>query len=189
MYNLTLSSMYHTHAKAVAQRQGRPPVSSRISMYTDGPGLASAASSEDGSEKKTKQKGKITAVVDVPQSKYEYNPIDPPIIETPQLRDMGEATPPMEWIGLHRERLPHLTHQVCLSFDQDWGVDMANMRCARLLSWPFWRLREKSRTRIRRFWDRAEEWALLLLENYRGMAFIVLRTRILFKFSHVITWL
>lgn len=110
--------MYHTHAKAVAQRQGRPRVSSRISMYTDGPGPASAASSNDGLEK-SKQKGKITAVVDVPQSKYEYRPMEPPISETPQLRDMGEATPPMEWIGLHRERLPHLTHQVCSSFDGD----------------------------------------------------------------------
>jgi hypothetical protein len=63
-------------------------------------------------EASTGEKGKITAVVNVPQSKYEYNAIETPIIETPQLRDMGEATPPLEWIGLHRERLPNLTHQV-----------------------------------------------------------------------------
>lgn len=85
-------------------------------MYTDVtpgstiPSEHAAASSRSGSPEPGK--GKITAVVDVPQSKYQYNAREPPIIETPQLRDMGEATPPLEWIGLHRERLPHLTHQV-----------------------------------------------------------------------------
>lgn len=57
---------------------------------------------------------KITAVVNVPQSKYEYTPLEPPLIETPQLRDMGEATPPLEWIGLHRDRLPNVTHQIVI---------------------------------------------------------------------------
>lgn len=70
------------------------------------------AEGDDG-KKKTRQ-GKITAEVDLPQSKYEYNPLEPPIIETPQLRDMGEATPPLEWIGLHRDRLPNLTHQIVI---------------------------------------------------------------------------
>ncbi|KAI8954461.1 hypothetical protein F4801DRAFT_503503 [Xylaria longipes] len=28
--------------------------------------------------------------------------------------DMGEATPPLEWIGLHRDRLPNLTHQIVI---------------------------------------------------------------------------
>lgn len=42
---------------------------------------------------------------------YDYLPIKPPIIAQPQLRDMGEATPPVEWIGLHRKKLPSLTHQ------------------------------------------------------------------------------
>ncbi|KAI5783158.1 hypothetical protein DFH27DRAFT_276125 [Peziza echinospora] len=59
-------------------------------------------------------KGKITAVVNVPQSRYEYKPLEPPLIETPQLRDMGEATPPLEWIGLNRDRLPNLTHQIVI---------------------------------------------------------------------------
>lgn len=57
---------------------------------------------------------KITAVVNVPQSRYEYTALEPPIIETPQLRDMGEATPPLEWIGLHRDRLPNVTHQIVI---------------------------------------------------------------------------
>jgi phosphoenolpyruvate carboxylase len=65
------------------------------------------AQSEAGQEK-------ITAVVNVPQSKYEYTALEPPLIETPQLRDMGEATPPLEWIGLHRDRLPNVTHQIVI---------------------------------------------------------------------------
>lgn len=65
-------------------------------------------------QQKQKKQGKITAEVDLPQSKYEYFAIEPPVIETPQLRDMGEATPPLEWIGLHRERLPNLTHQIVI---------------------------------------------------------------------------
>ncbi|AEO66802.1 uncharacterized protein THITE_2115229 [Thermothielavioides terrestris NRRL 8126] len=57
---------------------------------------------------------KITAEVKVPLSKYEYVALEPPVIETPQLRDMGEATPPLEWIGLNRDRLPNLTHQIVI---------------------------------------------------------------------------
>ncbi|KAF8249912.1 hypothetical protein K440DRAFT_581558 [Wilcoxina mikolae CBS 423.85] len=126
----TIKNMYQNHVRTFAHTQGRAPVSSRISMYTDVTS-GSVASSEHaiaagspvpaGSDKdeklekaKNSEKGKIMAVVDVPQSKYEYNAIEPPIIETPQLRDMGEATPPMEWVGLHRERLPHLTHQIVI---------------------------------------------------------------------------
>ena len=42
---------------------------------------------------------------------YSYVSVEPAIIETPQLRQMGEATPPMEWIGVNRMRLPAFTHQ------------------------------------------------------------------------------
>ncbi|KAA8917047.1 hypothetical protein TRICI_000795 [Trichomonascus ciferrii] len=47
-------------------------------------------------------------------SAYSYIPREPPIIAAPQLRDMGDATPPIEWIGLHRQRFPGLTHQVVI---------------------------------------------------------------------------
>ncbi|KAL2175609.1 uncharacterized protein P884DRAFT_205389 [Thermothelomyces heterothallicus CBS 202.75] len=92
---------------------------------------ATTASPEEGQEQKQPQQqqgeraattttttttgsNKITAEVKVPQSKYEYVALEPPIIETPQLRDMGEATPPLEWIGLNRDRLPNLTHQIVI---------------------------------------------------------------------------
>ncbi|KAL7785183.1 hypothetical protein V8C37DRAFT_323704 [Trichoderma ceciliae] len=68
----------------------------------------------EGGRREGGEQQKITAEVNVPQSKYEYLALEPPIIETPQLRDMGEATPPLEWIGLHRDRLPNLTHQIVI---------------------------------------------------------------------------
>lgn len=42
---------------------------------------------------------------------FTYFAVEPAIVETPQLRQMGEATPPMEWIGVNRMRLPVFTHQ------------------------------------------------------------------------------
>ncbi|KAK4126108.1 hypothetical protein N657DRAFT_592204 [Parathielavia appendiculata] len=67
-----------------------------------------------GGQTTTTASNKITAEVKVPQSRYEYVALEPPVIETPQLRDMGEATPPLEWIGLNRDRLPNLTHQIVI---------------------------------------------------------------------------
>ncbi|KAG7721065.1 hypothetical protein KL949_000797 [Ogataea haglerorum] len=43
--------------------------------------------------------------------KYVYVPLEEPHIETPKLRDLGNATPPLEWFGLHRNKFPNLTHQ------------------------------------------------------------------------------
>jgi hypothetical protein len=46
--------------------------------------------------------------------KYIYDAIVEPNIETPQLKDLGSATPPLEWFGLHRDKFPNLTHQVAI---------------------------------------------------------------------------
>lgn len=43
--------------------------------------------------------------------KYIYQSTEEPVIETPQLKDLGSATPPLEWFGLHRNKFPNLTHQ------------------------------------------------------------------------------
>lgn len=102
--------MWANHVKAMAQRQGKTVTNSRISISTGSPAPSEVADDEN------KEQRKITAVVNVPQSRYEYTALEPPVIETPQLRDMGEATPPLEWIGLHRDRLPNLTHQASSSF-------------------------------------------------------------------------
>ena len=83
-----IRGMWATHSKALAQRLGKPlrPSALKITGVPD---------KEDIDEKSGEQR-KITAEVNVPQSKYNYTPLEPPIIETPQLRDMGEATPPLE---------------------------------------------------------------------------------------------
>ncbi|KAJ5329872.1 hypothetical protein N7452_010262 [Penicillium brevicompactum] len=103
-----IRDMWETHSRALASRLGKPLPPSAVRI-TGGPG-----SSPEGSGDSSEKQEKITAVVNVPQSKYTYTALEPPIIETPQLRDMGEATPPLEWIGLQRDKLPNVTHQIII---------------------------------------------------------------------------
>jgi len=113
-----IKGMYVTHTRALASRLGKPLPESAVKI-TAGPQKDTEGGSDapkdtlqpPGSEL---EQQKITAEVNLPQSKYEYKALEPPIIETPQLRDMGEATPPLEWIGLHRDRLPNVTHQIII---------------------------------------------------------------------------
>ncbi|KAK8106002.1 hypothetical protein PG999_009361 [Apiospora kogelbergensis] len=123
-----IRGMLANHSKSLASVWGRdlPEMSAiKVTGVPEAPPSSSSTTEEGGNgaeggvgevteEDKKKQKQKITAEVHVPQSKYEYVALEPPVIETPQLRDMGEATPPLEWIGLHRERLPNLTHQIVI---------------------------------------------------------------------------
>lgn len=101
-----IRGMYNSHSRALASRMGKPlPVSAvRLTGIPDEDELAPSGGEQQ----------KIVAEVNVPQSKYDYTALEPPVIDTPQLKDMGEATPPLEWIGLHRDRLPNLTHQLVI---------------------------------------------------------------------------
>ncbi|KAL4961931.1 putative fermentation associated protein (Csf1) [Aspergillus stella-maris] len=101
-----IRDMWEAHSRALASRLGKPLPPSAVR-------ITGGLNAEGGGDKSDQQE-KITAVVNVPQSKYNYLPMEPPIIETPQLRDMGEATPPLEWIGLQRDKLPNVTHQVII---------------------------------------------------------------------------
>lgn len=122
-----IRNMWNTHSRALANRLGKPlpesavkitagPAESQASAAASTPPSSSGSASQQpvGESGDEADRGKITAVVNVPQSKYEYTPLEVPIIETPQLRDMGEATPPLEWIGLQRDRLPNVTHQIVI---------------------------------------------------------------------------
>lgn len=126
-----IRGMWANHSRTLEQTFGReiPMAGIRVSGVPksivddeaelgDGPGAVSGSKKGDsgGSQKGVTdgKQTKITAEVNVPQSKYSYTALEPAIIETPQLRDMGEATPPLEWIGLHRDRLPNLTHQIVI---------------------------------------------------------------------------
>jgi len=79
-----IRGMWASHSKALAQRLGKPLPPSAVKIT----GVPDQESRKEGEQQK------ITAEVTVPQSKYNYTALEPPIIETPQLRDMGEATPP-----------------------------------------------------------------------------------------------
>jgi hypothetical protein len=81
-----IRGMWASHSKALAQKLGKPLSPSAVKI-TGVPG-------ESNAERKEGEQQKITAEVNMPQSKYDYTALEPPIIETPQLRDMGEATPP-----------------------------------------------------------------------------------------------
>ncbi|KAF1345231.1 hypothetical protein BDV97DRAFT_360661 [Delphinella strobiligena] len=108
-----IRGMWNTHTRSLAARLGNALPESAVRIQS-APGPAERDDTATANAEQDTQGGKITAVVNVPQSRYEYFPLEPPIIETPQLRDMGEATPPLEWIGLNRGRLPGVVHQVVI---------------------------------------------------------------------------
>ncbi|TKA24830.1 hypothetical protein B0A50_06559 [Salinomyces thailandicus] len=103
-----IKGMYVAHTRSLASRLGKSlPHSSAVKITASDQRESTEGAKRDSQER-------ITAEVNLPQSKYEYRALEPPIIETPQLRDMGEATPPLEWVGLDRNRLPHVTHQIVI---------------------------------------------------------------------------
>lgn len=103
-----IRGMIANHSRTLAQRLGKP-ISQSAVQITGGP-------QPDGEkeDKSDDEQEKITAVVNVPMSKYQYTALQEPVIDTPKLTQLGDATPPLEWIGLHRERLPNLTHQIVI---------------------------------------------------------------------------
>jgi hypothetical protein len=78
-----IRGMWGAHSKALAQRLGKPLPFSAVKI--------TGVPDEEGPERKDGEQQKITAEVNVPQSKYVYTSLEPPVIETPQLKDMGEA--------------------------------------------------------------------------------------------------
>lgn len=100
-----IRGMWASHSKSLEQTWGRQLPMTAVKI-TGVP--------QTEAEQKEGEQQKIRAEVNVPQSKYEYVALEAPVIETPQLRDMGEATPPLEWIGLHRDKMPNLTHQIVI---------------------------------------------------------------------------
>lgn len=119
-----IRGMWDAQARTLATRLGRklPDAAVRISAGAgtrlDDKELGEGRPQYAGAnveETQGQQQQKITAVVNLPQSQNIYRALEPPVIDTPQLRDMGEATPPLEWIGLHRDRLPNVTHQIIIT--------------------------------------------------------------------------
>ncbi|CAG8497267.1 4277_t:CDS:10 [Ambispora leptoticha] len=52
------------------------------------------------------------------QPTFQYNPLEPVKLE-PQLRIMGDATPPLEWVGVQRAKIPGFVHtMVMMNLDE-----------------------------------------------------------------------
>ncbi|CAG8440113.1 7211_t:CDS:10 [Ambispora gerdemannii] len=52
------------------------------------------------------------------QHTFRYNPLEPVKLE-PQLRIMGDATPPLEWVGVQRAKIPGFVHtMVMMNLDE-----------------------------------------------------------------------
>lgn len=108
-----IRGMWTTHSKALSSRLGKALPESALQIH-GGPQPPEDPSDASGAREPSREEQKLTAVVNLPQSSYTYVALEPPIIETPQLRDMGDATPPLEWVGLHRDKLPNVTHQIII---------------------------------------------------------------------------
>ncbi|KAF1827428.1 uncharacterized protein K489DRAFT_311206 [Dissoconium aciculare CBS 342.82] len=108
-----IKGMWTTHTRALGSRLGKLLPESAVKI-TAGLQEGDAVPGVEKNDTEKRAQEKITAEIKLPQSRYNYNALAPPVIETPQLRDMGEATPPLEWIGLQRDRLPHVTHQIII---------------------------------------------------------------------------
>ncbi|SCU90342.1 LADA_0F03400g1_1 [Lachancea dasiensis] len=88
-----LREMWATHARALALRRSHDE--QPRSLFED-----------ENLESKLKD-------VDL-GDKYTYIPLEEPQIEIPQTKDLGEATPPVEWFGVNRNQFPGLTHQAII---------------------------------------------------------------------------
>ena len=102
-----IRDMWNTHSLSLASRLGKPLPESAVRITTT---TAQCSSSGRRSRTRTRrttrareeqqQQGRITAVVNVPQSRYEYRALGAARHrDAAAAQDMGEATPPLEWIG------------------------------------------------------------------------------------------
>lgn len=88
-----IREMWATHVRALSARRGHAEASPSKPFFED----------ENIAEK--------IKIVDL-GTKYQYVPLDEPHIEMPLLKDLGNATPPIEWFGVNRKRFPGMTHQL-----------------------------------------------------------------------------
>lgn len=113
-----IREMYSIHSKALLSRQeykqgiSREKIKFREDMFKT-EGLAILKDEENQKEEIDKIiSDTIVNVSD--KSKYRYEALAEPIIEAPQLKDLGNATPPLEWFGLHRKKFPNVTHEIAI---------------------------------------------------------------------------
>lgn len=113
-----VNQMYAAHKKALQSR--RQYVSSNLAPLKDG---AEVAHKILEAENYLDSEDPFTAQHDIDEdinetmkklkstSNFSYKALAPPVIGAPQLKELGNATPPLEWFGLHRNSFPDATHQ------------------------------------------------------------------------------
>lgn len=111
-----IREMYTIHSKSL---ESRMEYRKKMQPFDEGAGaIAKAILEHQITEEDTTQKidDAIKETIEKVEksSKFKYSALAPPIIEEPQLKELGNATPPLEWFGLHREKLPHVTHQLAI---------------------------------------------------------------------------
>ncbi|CAN3376098.1 hypothetical protein DIURU_001951 [Diutina rugosa] len=101
-----IREMYMIHKRALDSRRG----------LVDGAGLSTRPFPESPSSVNKEIENAIDSSITKVErsSQFIYKPLAPPIIEAPQLKELGNATPPLEWFGLHRNNFPDVTHQVVI---------------------------------------------------------------------------
>ncbi|CCK71260.1 Csf1p KNAG_0G02030 [Huiozyma naganishii CBS 8797] len=88
-----IKEMWTTHIKALAVRRSQS--------------LVGTTGDEEGDvEKRMRDEETL--------SKLTYIAIEEPQIDTPQIKDLGDATPSLEWFGLNRKKFPIFTHQTVI---------------------------------------------------------------------------
>lgn len=88
-----IKAMWATHVRALAVRR-----SQNIGNFNE--------ESEDNIEKRIKEEENLLKLI--------YIAIEEPRIDMPQIKDLGDATPPLEWFGLNRKHFPMFTHQLVM---------------------------------------------------------------------------
>ncbi|CCH61496.1 hypothetical protein TBLA_0E04420 [Henningerozyma blattae CBS 6284] len=90
-----IKEMWATHVKSLAVRQAR----------IEEPVEYSSEELESSPE---------SIYLEPAQPKFTYVALVEPSIEMPQIKDLEDATPPMEWFGLNRKKFPSFTHQTAV---------------------------------------------------------------------------
>lgn len=102
-----IRDMWTSHANALSSR-----LESYRRIKTRGDAELKAVAGDKSIFESVNLEGKLKDVE--MGSKYKYIPLEPMIAEAPQLKELGEATPPLEWFGLHRANFPNITHQMII---------------------------------------------------------------------------
>lgn len=120
MFTTQLDRALHPNERAAHGGEDRTPTisSSSVSAAGGGPsGQADSDSFDSGVSIKVPSGSSRPASPDQPQAIIYQSAA--PVDFNPQLQVMGDATPPVEWLGFKRERLPGMVHEnITLALDQ-----------------------------------------------------------------------